>query len=53
MPLVFPANPTLNQTVTFNGILYLWDGDSWRVQANSTVEEMKQILAQIESIMGS
>ena len=29
MPLSFPANPTLNQTYTYNGVVYTFNGNLW------------------------
>lgn len=29
MPIIFPANPTLNQVFIVNNIRYVWDGVSW------------------------
>lgn len=29
MPIQFPANPTLNQTYTFNSITWTWNGNLW------------------------
>jgi hypothetical protein len=32
----FPASPTLNQTYTFGGVTYVWDGTVWVRQTGST-----------------
>jgi len=32
MALIFPSNPTLNQTYTANGNTWFWDGIAWTVQ---------------------
>lgn len=29
MPINFPNNPTVNQTLTVNSIVYTWDGEKW------------------------
>lgn len=51
MPITFPQNPSLNSTHTVNGVVYKWDGDTWRSQGNTVVAEMKAILDQIEALV--
>jgi hypothetical protein len=35
MPVDFPNSPTVNQTHTFSGVIWRWDGTAWTVSSNS------------------
>ena len=35
MPVDFPNSPTVNQTHTFSGVIWRWDGTAWTVSGNS------------------
>ena len=38
MPLNFPNGPLLNDTYTYNGKLYVYDGSSWVANAGSIIK---------------
>ncbi len=38
MPLNFPNSPVLNDTYTYNGKTYVWDGSSWVAFAGSIIK---------------
>ena len=37
MPANFPSNPTLNQTYTFDGNQWTWNGSSWQLSSTAVV----------------
>ena len=34
MPVNFPSAPSLNQTYTYNNVVWTWTGNRWEVQHN-------------------
>lgn len=37
MPLQFPSNPSVNDTYTFNGKTWVWNGDGWELQKSGAI----------------
>lgn len=37
MPLQFPSNPSVNDTYTFNGKTWVWNGDGWALEASGAI----------------
>lgn len=37
MPLQFPSNPSVNDTYTFNGKTWLWNGDGWELKKSGAI----------------
>lgn len=35
MPVTFPINPTINDTFTFDGRTYIWDGEKWAASSTT------------------
>jgi len=35
MSIIFPSSPAVNQTYTFNGRTWYWNGSAWQLQVNS------------------
>jgi hypothetical protein len=37
MPLQFPSNPSVNDTYTFNGKTWIWNGDGWALAPSGAI----------------
>lgn len=41
MPLSFPSNPSVNQTSTQNGRVYVWSGSAWEFSSTSPADDAR------------
>ena len=40
MPLDFPANPSLNDTYSFGGKTWIWNGDGWALNTSGAINDI-------------